>query len=1347
MATNIPIPKPLNINENLSYNWKVFKRDWKNYEIASKTNKEEMEIRVATFLACIGSEAMNIYDGLDIAEADAGKIDKIISAFDKHCIGETNETYERFAFNSRQQLESESVEKYVTELRKMSKTCNFENLEDGLLRDKLVTGLKCDVTRRKLLQENKLTLSKAIEIARAIEVSKTQMNKIKQSEAEQGLNNLDAISKRDVIRKTFKKKCLNCNLIHAPKACPAFRDKCHNCGHVGHWQKCCRKKKFDRYSGHHKKEAVNEIEIQSESEETIVFQTINVSSVKGSNGNEAFICLDFKHFGKINRIKTKIDTGAGGNTIPLRIFKSMFTDDQNLNPEPTIKLTSYSGDVIKCLGSVSLMVKKENQSTFQDEKFYIVDVEGPAILGLPACLKMNIVSIHLDASKHETQPLTSVQQLQSIFPNQFDKIGKMKEPAKLYIKEGAIPHCDAPRKVSIHLKPKIKKELMDMEEQGIIRKLDINEHSDWCSSLVYVTKNDGSLRICLDPKKLNKSLKRIPHKIPTTEEINPIFSNAKIFSKLDAKAGYWSVPLHEESQLLTTFRTPFGRYCWQRLPFGLNVSQDIFQERMDVVTEELEGVANIADDVAIAGADQEDHDKKLMKLMQRAAEFGVCFNSKKCDIAKPEITFFGNKYTNTGLKPDPEKIVDLENMISPQSKEDLSKILGLMTYLSPYIPNFSSKSEPLRALMREDAPFQWDPDHEHYLTLLKSEISNNNTLAFYDPKKHTSIEVDASTKGLGAALLQDDKPIAFASKALTKSQANYSNIEREALGLVHGIQRYHTYLYGTRFTALTDHKPLVDIWNKPLTAAPQRLQRMFLILQGYDMDLQYRPGHKMTLSDTLSRFPNSNNSDRIDLDVRVDGMCVDDQDDTPITLLNFTNERQKCIQKETSEDPKLRLLTQTIIQGWPDDIKQCHEEIREFYNFRETLAVENGIVFKGRQVVIPKTSQKQILQQLHFSHQGIAKTQMLARESVYWPGINKDIENTIKNCATCQKYMPMQAPEPSLHHNIPPMPWRKLASDLYQIGTSNYLIIVDYFSKFPLVVEMNSTTSQSIIKVLRFFFSIFGGPKEFISDNGPQFSSREFAEFSEAWDFKHTTSSPYHPHSNCLAERAVQTTKKIIKKCKETGTDISEALLHLRATPIDSATKSPGELMFGRPMSVNLLPNRHDPTQHQVETRDHLMQRLKNTQGKELTQLVPGQPVRVLDQHTKTWAPAVVKQKQEQPRSYTLTTETGSEIQRNRNHIRDIPTQSQNNFQSQFSKITHTSPPKTDNLSQRQAAPLEAAHPVSKSPTIHAPSPQTKKSCTMKTETDKTITTQTPNQGTVTRSGRIINKPSRYDAD
>ena len=199
----------------------------------------------------------------------------------------------------------------------------------------------------------------------------------------------------------------------------------------------------------------------------------------------------------------------------------------------------------------------------------------------------------------------------------------------------------------------------------------VEEHTDWCSSLAYSTKKDGSLRICLDPQKLNASLKRCPYKIPTVEELNPAFANAKIFSKLDAKAGYWSVHLDEKAQLLTTCRTPFGRVCWKRLPFGLNVAQDIFQARMDQILEGLEGVASIADDVAVYGKDNEDHDKNLHNLMIRAAETGLVFNSKKCSIKQTSISFFGNIYTPTGIKPDPAKVHDIKKMPDPQSKDEL----------------------------------------------------------------------------------------------------------------------------------------------------------------------------------------------------------------------------------------------------------------------------------------------------------------------------------------------------------------------------------------------------------------------------------------------------------------------------------------------------------------------------------------------------------------------------------------------------------------------------------------------------------------------------------------------------
>ena len=182
MATggrNIPIPKPLSLTGNVGQNWKIFKRDFTNYEVATKLNKENMEIRVATLLSCIGSNAMDIYDGFPMSEEQRKQIPDILRAFENYCIGETNETYERYVFNSRNQQEGESVEKYIAELRRLAKSCNFDTLEDNLIRDRVVMGVRCDITRRKLLQEGKLTLQKATTIARAMEVTKGQMTRIK----------------------------------------------------------------------------------------------------------------------------------------------------------------------------------------------------------------------------------------------------------------------------------------------------------------------------------------------------------------------------------------------------------------------------------------------------------------------------------------------------------------------------------------------------------------------------------------------------------------------------------------------------------------------------------------------------------------------------------------------------------------------------------------------------------------------------------------------------------------------------------------------------------------------------------------------------------------------------------------------------------------------------------------------------------------------------------------------------------------------------------------------------------------------------------------------------------------
>jgi hypothetical protein len=1000
----------------------------------------------------------------------------------------------------------------------------------------------------------------------------------------------------------------------------------------------------------------NASETDSSEDDHRPFHPILVNSLGSDNRtDEAFITLKAYYPDPHVKgdIQLKIDSGASGNTLPMRIYRQMFGDiptSEILTPEPKIKLTSYSGNVIPCLGSITLGIRsKKHHEAYEPEKFYVVDVQGPAVCGLPTLRRRNIISLNVNTlTTHPTPsdkpssiqtPITSISQLKSAYPNQFDRIGNFKEPARLHLKDDAIPFCDAPRKTSINLKPKIKEELRKMEENGVIRK--VTEHSDWCSSLAYVTKQDGTLRICLDPQRLNQSLKRCPHKIPTLEELNPAFAHAKVFTKLDAKAGYWSVPLHADSQLITTFRTPFGRYCWQRLPFGLNVSQDIFQARMDIILEDLPGVASIADDICVFGTDQADHDTNLIRVMNRAAECGLVLNSSKCEIARDEINFFGNRYTGDGILPDPDKLRDLNNMPKPTSKEELQCFLGLMTYLSQHIPNFSSVSKPLRDLLKQDTPFLWEQDHDVCFVTLKQLVNNSKSLAYYDASKPVTLEVDASQKGLGAALLQEGRIIAFASKTLTRTQSNYSNIEREALGLVHGVERFHTYLYGREFTAITDHKPLVNIWQRPLTNAPPRLQRMFLRLQGYNFTLLYRPGSQMILSDALSRLPNPENNRNVSLDVRVDGITTDDIDCKPIELLNFCPSRLCELREETNRHPTLSVLKQIIIDGWPEDIKQCHNDIRPFFNHRECLAVEDGLIFKGRQVLIPESNRPIILEQLHASHQGVQKTQALARQSVFWPGINKDIEVMVNSCVHCQKYQAQQQNEPTLHHYVPPVPWTKLGSDLFQVHDKQYLLIVDYFTKYPVVIELKHGTSAEITKHFKSICSLLGRPATIVSDNGPQYSGAPFKQFTHEWGIEYITSSPKYPKSNGFAERHVGTVKHIIKKCLESRSDLDIALLHLRATPIDSKTVSPGELLFKRQL-VTTLPGHTDPSPSHVDTRNHLVDRLQETEGQALEPLYAGQPITILDEERKCWQAGSVVRRLNEPRSYLVRTVNGS---------------------------------------------------------------------------------------------------------
>ena len=280
------------------------------------------------------------------------------------------------------------------------------------------------------------------------------------------------------------------------------------------------------------------------------------------------------------------------------------------------------------------------------------------------------------------------------------------------------------------------------------------------------------------------------------------------------------------------------------------------------------------------------------------------------------------------------------------------------------------------------------------------------------------------------------------------------------------------------------------IHSKALKSAPPRLQRLLVKIQGYDFQLVYRPGNQMISADVLSRLPNPEKNDEIPIDVTVDDIMleVDDENACSIDLINFSINKRMQLREMSTADHTLCALQRVVYSVWPDTIKDLPKDLRPYWSYRDEIGISDGVIFKGKKVIIPDAMISDILHQLHEAHLGIEKTRLLMRESVYWPNIYKDIEMMVKCCAVCQESQAEYRQQPLLAHDVPSTPWTKVASDMFQIKGDNDLLVTDYHSKFYLVAKMHSTTSPTIANNKSAqWFSMFGQPLEIVSDNGPQY--------------------------------------------------------------------------------------------------------------------------------------------------------------------------------------------------------------------------------------------------------------------
>lgn len=317
-----------------------------------------------------------------------------------------------------------------------------------------------------------------------------------------------------------------------------------------------------------------------------------------------------------------------------------------------------------------------------------------------------------------------------------------------------------------------------------------------------------------------------------------------------------------------------------------------------------------------------------------------------------------------------------------------SAVPGMTNYLAKFIPDYSETTAPLRELLRQDVDWCWLEHHTAAFTKLKELIAGPPVLRYFDVHQPVVLSADASQHGLGAVCLQNDRSVAFASRALTETESRYAQIEKELLALVYACTKFHHYIYGRAVTVETDHQPLITILKKPLHTASARIQRLMLRLQRYNLDVIYKRGRELYVAVALScaHLPSTDHAEEME---EYEVMVVD-------VLSSHRVEELKC---EMLADPVCRRLSEVVAAGWPDTYREVPRDLRPFYAMREELTTDSGLLLRGQRFIIPHSLQRYYMQQLHQGQPGLEATKRRARETLFWPTIYSDVEREVSRCA------------------------------------------------------------------------------------------------------------------------------------------------------------------------------------------------------------------------------------------------------------------------------------------------------------------------------------------------------------
>jgi hypothetical protein len=841
-------PKPLKDGGNLPEEWKEFKRQLSLFLLATEKNESADAVKVALLLRTIGPRGVDIYDSFTWEAVEHSLVfDRVCGKFDAFCAPRVNTVAQTHKLLTMRQGRK-TIDEFITELHGVARLCQFDTLYDRMVLQALLLGIESDRTRRRLFERQDITLEIAVQMCRRMEATDIDLQAINLREEAHAVHHYQ--KKPQAKRKPVNKAktdgkvasancCDKCGLSHQPKACPAYGQKCHNCSKYNHYSKMCRSKRQSKGNneGAHQVTTWNYSSDEEENTYSIHITTRDKKMLAKMVVRDQSVELE---------IDFQLDTAATCNILTLRDYNKV---GKPLLEKTTTKLIMYDQTRCEPEGWCYLEVM-DKAGTFRNLKFMVVDTTQNSLLSGTACLEMELIYLT------ESVCLVGERNLDDLlneYEDVFTGMGLLPGEYKIELDDAVSPVQVRPRKIPLSMKADVEQEILSLESRGIITEVD--EPTEWISHLQPIRKPNKKVRICVDPQNLNRAIKRNHTQMPTLEDVLTQLKDARCFSLCDAKDGFLQVKLAEDSTILTTFWTPFGKYKYLRMPFGISSAPEEFQRRLASCLHGLNGVTVVADDILIYGVDRQDHDRNLEALLKRARASGLRLNKEKCKFLQEELKYIGHLLTISGVKPDPSKVLAIQEMKPPTSIEGVRRFLGHVTYMSKFVNNLSAESEPLRRLLKGPKMFTWGTDQARSFEKLKAILVNAETLQYFDSNKPVVVQTDASTAGIGATLMQDGKPVAYASRSLTECESKYVPLELECLAILFGTEKFDQYIFGhPDVTIHTDRQPLPTIFKKPVFKASRRIQSMMLSLQRYsDIHIVWKRGRDQITADMLSR--------------------------------------------------------------------------------------------------------------------------------------------------------------------------------------------------------------------------------------------------------------------------------------------------------------------------------------------------------------------------------------------------------------------------------------------------------------------------------------------------------------